>query len=125
VGVTGAFRTRIGRVTLKNGGASLSIMRTPAPPNETMARVRKWLGEIASDKDGPPVAFVATAFWLNPEKPGSIGVMSSWHSDCWALPVVNLPETAMRHIRLEMSERIVQREIMESLGYDSEPPDAG
>ena len=124
MGVIGVARTRIGKVTLKGGGASLSILNNAKPSNGTMREIRKWLAEVAADKEGPPVAFIATAFWLNPDKPGSLGVSSSWYSDCWALPVVNLPEMALRHIRLEMTEVMVRRDLLSEFGYDSTPPDA-
>lgn len=61
-------RTRIGRVTMKNGGADVRVLHR-IPMGRVADHLHAWCGQIL-DYERPPDAYAAVALWFDPETPG-------------------------------------------------------
>lgn len=61
-------RTRIGRVTMKNGGADMHVLH-PKEGNRVTSHMRAWISAVTS-RDSPPDGYAAVAFWFDKAAPG-------------------------------------------------------
>lgn len=110
------FRTRIGRVTMKDG-TDLTILRTPLS-TPAMEHAKAWFRGMAEDQFLPE-AMILVAFRANPEAPG-------WPLSCTAwtfsaeFPARILPDLAAATIKAHMESDITVDEVMSNLGYTRE-----
>lgn len=117
-----AARTRIGRVTLKEGGADLRVL-----PVRSVCKVSAELRDfaIALDKDvNPPRAMVSIVFWPGKEVPWMADYHIHWTTEDGYLPHAALMARAASQIGAEAGAVIGSNIALDKLGYRTEPEDA-
>jgi hypothetical protein len=116
-----AARTRIGRVTLNDGGADLRVIDKPKS-NEVIEHAIEWARELTRWTD-PPSAFVAVAFWPSPEEPWRPSHTINWQTRDPDLPLPRLMRVAAELIAARAPALIAEDRVMRRLGYtrDDDP----
>lgn len=117
-----AARVRIGRVTLKGGGADLRVLTPDRTPSEVLQHMRTWVDLCARNPDGPPDGFVAVSFRIQPEVPQHPATRTGFFSAHPSLPTWLLPDLARQILLVDMQCDVSERNIMGLLGYE---PDDG
>jgi hypothetical protein len=90
-----AARVRIGRVTLKAGGADLHVLPRPEPRGKIVDALEKWVRRF-DDLDRPPQAVAAVAF---SEVNGQWQWSCVYHSETPFIPLRLLPLMASEYLR--------------------------
>jgi len=117
-----AARIRIGRITLKEGGAGLRVL-----PARIMCKVSAALRDFAIelDKDvNPPRAMVSIAFWPGKEVPWVADYHIHWTTEDGYLPHAALMARAASQIAAEAGAVIGSNIALDKLGYRTGPEDA-
>lgn len=121
-----AARVRIGRITMKAGGAVIHLL--PKAPNDILtAHLRAWTVDVLG-KSRPPDAYAAVAFWFDPETPGRPGFNVSFCTTCDAIPAPLLGRIAAEYIAQDSAAHLGMCRAVEAMGgevEDWEPDNAG
>ncbi len=111
-----ASKTRIGKVTLKAGGAALRVLHTERQEGHVADRLRDWFGEVM--KGGPPPdAFGAVAVWAVPGTPGYFEHIVSWATGSDAIPATLVPKMLLSYLEQDVTNWRAENRIMRVLGY--------
>lgn len=118
-----AAKTRIGRVTMKAGGASIRVLHR-RDPNEVITHMRETFAFVTSHKRAPD-GYVLCVFWLDKANPGFPSSKVSYHSVSDELTPAVLCKNAAAEIAEESASHTGACRAIESLGYepDSWEPD--
>lgn len=117
--MNGIARIRIGRVTLKAGGADLRVLHQPLAPHGVVPDIMRWARQISDDPQ-PPCAFVAIAFWPNDKEPWRLSRWIAWQTNDTRLPMPTLMQTAASAIACEAPVLTAEDRIMRDLGYSTD-----
>jgi len=118
-------RTRIGRVTLKNGGADLRVLH-PRPSGKIVAHLRAFADALHADVN-PPSAYIAVAYWANEKEPWLADYHIAWNTESAHFPHYVLFERASALLATDAAAQIAEGQVMKSLGYklsDDDPDGA-
>ena len=115
-----AARVRIGRVTLKGGGADVRVLTPDRAPSEVLEHMRWWVDACARNPGGIPDGFVAVAFRVQPDVPQHPATRTAFHSAHAQLPIWLLPDLARQVLLVDMQCDVSERSVMELLGYETE-----
>lgn len=110
-----AARTRIGRVTMKGGGADVRVIYRPQD-TECRARLRSWASNVLAAAE-PPHAFFAIAYRYDPAMPAGADATLAWWSDHSAFPIEMLPARACVSINRAIINNTAEAQVMRALGY--------
>ena len=113
-----AARTRIGRVTMKAGGADLRVIHR-GPQSFVIAHAREWFATLAT-YDKPPNAYAAVAFWVDADNPGHPGYRVTYCTRTEAMTPAVLVQCAAEQIRAEQSTFAGSERALEKMGYEPE-----
>ena len=117
-----AARTRIGRVTLKNGGADLRVLHQN-PAGKIVSHMRAF-ADVLSKHAIPPCSYIAVAYWANEEEPWLADYQVTWTTESAQFPHYVLFERASALFAVEAASDIAESRVMASLGYKySDDPD--
>lgn len=114
-------RVRIGRVTMKNGGADVRVLRFDKA-NEVQVCALEWARRLNRDGNAPS-AFVAIAFWPSGDEPWRTPHEISWQTRDADLPLPRLMAVAADQIRAYAPALMAEDRVMRNLGYvrDDDP----
>lgn len=115
-----AARVRIGRVTMKAGGADIRVITRPAQ-NDVTRKIVRWSRRVI-ELDPPPDAFFAIALYVDPSVPGGVSTNSDWESRHPAFPIILMPTLAIELARWEIEAVATTNEVLETLGYTQGDP---
>lgn len=110
-----AARVRIGRVTMKGGGADVRVLHRDVAGPPILGQIREW-ADSQAHYVRPPDAFVAVAFWWD------AGTQQHVHHPMWAsyaaeLPHAFLPALAEAALTSAMTALKAEDRVMRKLGY--------
>jgi hypothetical protein len=120
-----AARTRVGRVTMKNGGADVRVLHR-APQGEVISRAQTLISD-AMQYDDRPTAFVGIFFWRDDREPWRPTYSLGWDTRDPNLPFPRLMRVAAAEIAEFSATAKAEDRVMRALGYrrtDDEPDGA-
>lgn len=115
-------RVRIGRVTMKAGGADLRVLHRDVVGPPILGQMRDWVDRQAHYERAPD-AFVAVAFWWDTEARQHVND-ATWATYSPTLPHAFLPALAEAALASAMTALKAEHRVMRKLGYVVvDPPD--
>jgi hypothetical protein len=108
-------RIRIGRVTMKAGGADVRVFQSGNHTGHVAQHMRAWLSGVMQ-RDREPDAYAAVAFWIDKDMPGH-----PWHQTTYAthhdsLPLPILVRLAAEQIAAELPSHVGSERAIEAMG---------
>lgn len=116
-----AARIRIGRVTMKNGGADVRVLHREVAGPAILGQMRDWVDRQAHYERAPD-AFVAVAFWWDKSVRQHVND-PTWATYAPELPHAFLPSMAEAVLSSAMTVLKAEDRVMRKLGYVVVPPD--
>ena len=121
--MSGIARVRIGRVTMKNGGADVRVL-LPASHGKIIARARELISRVLQDPERPS-AFIGIFFWRDDKEPWRPSFSLGWDTEDPNLPLARLFRVAASEIEAMGAAVKAEDRVMRNLGYvTGDEPDA-
>lgn len=122
--MSGIARVRIGRVTMKAGGADVRVLYQ-APRGKIIARARELISTAEADRSDLPSAFVGVFFWRDDKEPWRPSFSLGWDTEDPNLPLARLFRVAASEIEAMGAAVKAEDRVMRKLGYvTGDEPDA-
>lgn len=118
-----AARVRIGRVTMKNGGADVHVLHRHVAGPAILGQIREW-ADSQAHYVRPPDAFVAVAFWWDTDARQHVN-HPMWATYTPHIPHAFLPALAESALSSAMTSLKAEDRVMRKLGYATVPPPDG
>lgn len=121
-----AARTRIGRVTMKNGGADVRVLHREATLSPVAQHMREWVGGCLN-KERVPDAYGAVAFWFDDDAPGRPGVQITYLTSTHKVPAPVLVRMIGPYLISAQAAHVGATDAIEAMGGeidDWRPDDA-
>lgn len=113
---TKAARIRIGRVTMKNGGADVRVLHRDQHPSPIAQHLRAWTDDVLTSHDAPPDGYAAIAYWVDDATPGRPQFHPCYFTRNHALPTVLLVQMAGQHLLHDVAARLGMNGALDAIG---------